>query len=112
MAIAMITSLFEIWETVLAVLLLLAISVGIIFVYSPDLIQAKTLNNELSYIASIKGDKDFQIVLNLEKAEDVKLENNKDLSSIKLTVGDKSTTKQYIGTDIEITKENNQILIS
>jgi hypothetical protein len=112
MAVGLIATIFEIWETVLAVLLLLVVSAGIITVYNPDLIHAKTLNNELSYIASIKGDKNYQISLEIENSEDITLENNQNQNQIILQVGDKKTTKKYIGTNIEITKENNQILIS
>jgi hypothetical protein len=112
MAEGIIATLFEIWETVLAVLLLLIISGGILYVYSPDLIKSKTLNNELSYIASIKGNKNYQITLEVEDTENIEVENNKNQNQITLKIGDKTTTKNYIGTNVEITKENNKILIS
>jgi hypothetical protein len=113
MAEGIIATFFEIWETVLAVLLLLIISGGILYVYSPDLIKLKTLNNELSYIASIKGSKTYQIALEVKDLDKIEIENNKNQNQITLKIGDKTTTtKNYIGTNIEITKENNKILIS
>ena len=108
----MIATLIEVWETTLAVLLLIIISGGIIMVYSPDLIHAKTLNNEISYIASIKGNKDYQITLDLKKPDEINLVNNKKQNEIKLTVDSKSTIKKYIGNNTNIEKNGNQIIIS
>ncbi len=112
MAEGLIANIFEIWETVLAVLLLLTVATGIFFVHSPNLIYAKTLNNEISYIASIKGDKNYQIALETDIPNIISIENNQNQNKVTVTVLDKSTTKSYIGTNIEITKENDKILIS
>jgi hypothetical protein len=112
MAEGIIASIFEIWETVLAILLLLTVSAGIIIVNEPDLIHSKTLNNEISYISSIKGNKNYQISIDIEDSEKIELENNQNQNQIILKVGDKSTTKKYIGTNIDIKKENDKILIS
>ena len=112
MAEGIIASIFEIWESVLAVLLLLTVAGGIIAVNNPDLIHSKTLNNELSYITSIKGNKNYQITLDIEDSENIEIENNQNQNQITLKVNGETTTKKYIGTNIKIKKENNQIIIS
>ncbi len=112
MAVGIIATLFEIWETTLAVLLLLLISSGIIYVYSPDVIHAKTLATEISYIASIKGNKDYQIALDIEKEKEILIENSKNENTVSVYVSNSIRKKNYIGNNTEIKKQGNQILIS
>ena len=106
-AVALTSTLYEIWEMTLAVLLLLVISAGILYVHSPDSVHAKTLANEISYISSIKGDKNYQISLDIEKSKEILIENYPDKNTVSVNVGNTVREKKYIGTNIKIVKNDN-----
>lgn len=111
MALGTIPPLIEIWETTLAVLLFLVIGGAITLVYNPDIITAKTLDNELSYISTLKSGKDFEISMNSEKINNLKINSNKE-NEIIVEVGSKEVTKNYIGEQVKITQESDKIIIT
>jgi len=110
MAEGIIAQIIELWEIALPVILFLLIGSAILFISDTDLIKSKTLNNEISYIAAIKGNKNYEISIELTDPEEIKISSIE--NQITLDINGKESTNEYIGTNINFEKKENKIILS
>lgn len=100
----------SIWEIIVGVALILTFLAGVSAVTNPQLLEAKTFSNELSYILSLKTNDNTQITMKKPEDFNIKVDNNQ----INVHIKDEMkplVAKTYLGNS-KVTQKDNLIIIN
>ncbi len=106
-------TLFELFEIIVPILILVIIGGSIIYVSSPNFARSYIFEKEISYVSSVVG-KDMRVEIDLSNTKfsdvNVKSENNKVLVNVKGS-NLKGTGIDYFGKNVKIEQKSSNVLV-